>query len=57
MCKKTVKFYLESLKRREYLEDTGVDGRVIFKYNFWKKEGRMQTGFISYRTGTSSVLL
>jgi len=32
---KCMELYLESVSRRQYLEDLGVGGRIILKYEFW----------------------
>jgi hypothetical protein len=49
-------FWWGNLKEREYLEDLGVDGRIILKMIFNKYEGAW-TGLIWLRTGAKSWLL
>jgi hypothetical protein len=47
----------ENLKGSDNLEDLGVDGRIIFEWSLGKYGGKVWTGFICPRTGTSGVLL
>jgi hypothetical protein len=54
MC---TKFLLESLKGRDHLEDTGVDGRRILKWISRKWGFKVWLGFIWFKTGTSGGLL
>jgi hypothetical protein len=51
-------FCWENLRKREYLEDPGVDGRIILKLNIekWNGEG-VWTGSIWLRMGTDGGLL
>jgi hypothetical protein len=46
-------FWSENLKGRDHSEDLGVDGRVIFEWILGKSSGKMWTGFIWLRIGTS----
>jgi len=39
-------FWLGSLRERDYLEDTGVDGRIILRWIFSKWDVEALTGFI-----------
>jgi hypothetical protein len=50
-------FFLKSLEGRNLLEGIGVDGRVILKLVLKKLGGRVWTGFIWLRLGTSGGIL
>jgi hypothetical protein len=45
------------MKTRDHLEDLGVDRRMIFKWIVKREDGRVWTGFIWLRIGTSGRLL
>jgi hypothetical protein len=46
-------FLLENLTGRNHVEDLGVDGKIILNWILGKKPGRVWTGFIWLRIGTS----
>ena len=46
-------FWWGNLRERSHLEDPGVDGRIISRWNFRKWVGLAWTGFIWLRIGTS----
>jgi hypothetical protein len=48
---------LEDLKERDHLEDVGVDRRIILEWILGKQGGKVWTGFIWIRIGTSGGLL
>jgi hypothetical protein len=50
-------FWFEILKGRDHLEDLGIDGRIIVERILWKFGGKVWTGFIWLRLGTSGGLL
>jgi len=50
-------FWLENLKRRDHLEDLGVDGKVILEWILGKYGGKVWTGFVWFNAGTSDGLL
>jgi len=50
-------FWLENLKGRNNPEDFGVCLGMILEWILKKYDGKMCTGFISLRIGTSSGLL
>jgi hypothetical protein len=50
-------FSLETLKGRDNLEDSGVDGRIILEQIIGKQCRKVWTGFIWERMGTSGGLL
>jgi hypothetical protein len=45
------------LRHEDHLKDPGVDGRIILKLIFKKWNGRVWTGLIWLRIGTSDGLL
>jgi hypothetical protein len=49
-------FWSENLKGRCHLKDLGVDGRIIVECALGKYGGKVWTGFIWFRTGTSGGL-
>jgi hypothetical protein len=51
------KCWFERLKGRDCLEDLGIDGRIILKYNLGKQSGRVWNGFIWFRIGTGGGIL
>jgi hypothetical protein len=46
-----------NLNERDYLEDLSVDGRILLKEIFNKRDGRARTGLIWFITETSSGML
>jgi hypothetical protein len=50
-------FRLENFKGRDYLEEVGVDGKIILERIFGKRGGKLWTGFIWLRIGTIGGLL
>jgi len=50
-------FWLESIKRRDHLEDLGNDRKIIFEWILGKKSGKVWTGCICLRIETSSRVL
>jgi hypothetical protein len=46
-----------NLKRRDPLEDLGVDRRIILEFILEKWDEKLRTRFIWLRIGTSGVLL
>jgi hypothetical protein len=44
---------MENLKGRDHFEDMGIDGKIILGWVLQKEGGKMVTGFIWFRTGTS----
>jgi hypothetical protein len=51
------KFWSENLKGRNYSQDKGIDERKILKWILEKQEGKVWTGCIWLRIGTSGRLL
>jgi hypothetical protein len=51
------KFWQKNLKGKYHSEDLGVDGKIILEQILEKEGGKMWTGCIWFRTGTSSELL
>jgi hypothetical protein len=49
--------WLKNLKRRDHLEDMGVDGRIILEWILGKQGGKLLTGYTWLRIGTSGGLL
>jgi len=50
-------FWLENLKGRDQLEDLAIDGRIILEWILGKHSGKVWTGYIWLRIGTSGRLL
>jgi hypothetical protein len=48
---------LENQKARDYLEDLGVEGTTILEWNLGKQGGKVWSGLIWLKTGTSGALL
>jgi hypothetical protein len=40
------RFWWENLRKRDHLENTGVDGKIILKWTFKKCDGKVRTGLI-----------
>jgi hypothetical protein len=51
------KFWSENLNGRDHLEDLAVDGKIILEWILKKQVGRVWTGFIWLRIGTSGGVL
>jgi hypothetical protein len=50
-------FWLENLKARDHLKNAEVDRRIILEWILGKWSGKVSTGFIWLRIGTSGGLL
>jgi len=48
-------FWSENPKGRDHLEDLGIDGKVILEWMLGKEGGKLWTGFIWLRIGTSCL--
>ena len=46
-------FRWRNLRERDDLEDPGIDGRIIIRWNFRKWDMGLWTGLIKFRIGTS----
>jgi hypothetical protein len=54
---KKCKFWSETLKGRDHVDDIGVNGRIILEWTLGKQGRKMWTGCIWLRMGTSGRLL
>jgi hypothetical protein len=52
-----IKFWLRNPKGRDHTENLGIDGRIISECILRKQGGKVQTGCIWLRIGTSGQLL
>jgi hypothetical protein len=50
-------FWLDNLKGRDHFGDLSIDGKIMLEWTLGKYDGRLWTGFIWLRTGTSGVPL
>jgi hypothetical protein len=50
-------FWLEHLKGRGYMEDLGIDERIILERLLGTKGGKVWIGFTWFRMGTGSGLV
>jgi hypothetical protein len=50
-------FWSENVKGRDHVEDLGVNGKIILERILGKEGGKVWTGSIWLRIGTSSELL
>jgi hypothetical protein len=55
--KNAYKISVGSFKGRDYLEDLGIEGRIILKWILEKQNRNLWTGFICLRIGTSDMFL
>jgi len=46
-----------NLKERDHLQGLGIDGKVIVEWILWKEGGKVWTGCVYLRTGTSGRIL
>jgi hypothetical protein len=53
-CKIHTTIWLENLKGTDHLEDLGIGGKIILEWITGKQGGKVWTGCIWLRTGTSS---
>jgi hypothetical protein len=52
-----IKFWSENLKLRDHSEVLGAGGKTILEWILGKEDGKVWTGFIWLRIGTSGGLL
>jgi hypothetical protein len=52
-CERHTTFWLENLKGRDHVEDKEADRKIILEWIFRKLDGKLWTGFICLRLGTS----
>jgi hypothetical protein len=51
------RFWWGNLRERGHLEDPGVDGRIILRWIFRKRDVRVSNGSIGIRIGTGDRIL
>jgi hypothetical protein len=56
-CSTHTKFWSENLQGRDLSEELGVDEKIILELILRKQGGKMWTGFIWHRIGSSGGLL